>query len=88
MIIVGLIADLINLVPFVNILVTLIITPMLVIYFRLKKLPVHTSIATGLLELIPVLSILPGVTLGIIITILIDRLGPMLEEKASVSEVV
>jgi len=77
----GIVSDLINLIPFVNILVTLFVTPVIALYFRMKKLPVGASVVAGIIELIPGLSVIPAITFGIIITILIDRFAPVILEK-------
>ena len=77
----GIVSDLINLIPFVNILVSLFVTPVIALYFRMKKLPVGASVVAGIIELIPGLSVIPAITFGIIITILIDRFAPVILEK-------
>lgn len=75
LIIIGIFADLLNLIPIINILVNLIVAPSLGIYFRMKKIFLGPTIIAGVIEFIPVLSVIPGTTLGIIFTIFYDRFG-------------
>ncbi len=69
----AIIADLVNTIPVVNIfcaIVTLFITQ---IYFVLKGVKWGYNLAMELVEFIPVVSILPAVTAGIVITIFITN---------------
>lgn len=68
------IADLINWIPVINWLVTLITLPGFQFYFAMKGVKGAYSLGGNLIEMVPGLSILPGITAGIIATIMIDRL--------------
>ena len=78
---IALLADLINLVPFLNILITAVVEPSLGIYFRIKKLTIAPTVIATIIEFIPGLSAIPGITLGVIITILYDQFGAGVVEK-------
>ncbi len=70
----AIIADLINWIPIINWLVTLITLPGFQFYFAMKGVRGVYSLAGNLIEFVPVLSVLPAITAGIIATIIIDRL--------------
>ena len=67
------IADLINWIPVVNLLVTLITLPGFQLYFKMKGVKGTASKAANIIELVPFLSTLPAITTGVIITIILDR---------------
>ena len=71
----ALIADLINWIPIVNWLVTAVTLPGFQLYFRMKGVKGIWGLAGNLVELIPFLSVLPGITAGVVATIIIDRLA-------------
>ena len=71
----AIIADLINWIPIVNWVVTLITLPAFQLYFYLKGMRGIYSLVGNAIELVPVLSILPGVTTGIVLAIIFERLG-------------
>ena len=69
----ALISDLINWIPVLNLIVTFLTLPAFQLYFILKKAKGVYSLAGNLAELIPGISILPAVTLGVLTTILITN---------------
>jgi len=69
----AIILDLINWIPVINIITTVISTASFQLYYFFKGVRGYASLATNLLEFIPILSALPLITTGAIITILIDR---------------
>lgn len=71
----ALLADAINWIPVVNWFVTAITLPAFQIYFMMKGVRGIANIAGNLVELVPFLSFLPGVTAGVIATIIIDRVA-------------
>ena len=72
----ALIADLINWIPVVNWLVDLIELPGYWLYFRMKGVLTHGwLIGGGVVEAIPVLSVLPGTTASIVAIIIMDRVA-------------
>src|SRR3989344_6893565 len=75
------IADLINWIPVVNWVVTLITLPAFQLYFYLKGMRGIYSLVGNVIELVPVLSILPGVTTGIVLAIVFEKL-----EETSIGE--
>jgi len=87
LIVFAVLADLINWIPIVNILVTIIILPAFQFYFIIKGVRGTYSLMGQIMELIPVLSILPSITTGIIITIIIDYKGIKLNKIAKVNPV-
>src|SRR3989344_7668550 len=70
----AIIADLINWIPVVNWIVTLITLPAFQLYFYLKGMRGIYSLVGNAIELVPVLSILPGVTTGIVLAIVFEKL--------------
>ena len=77
----AIIADLINWIPVVNWIVTLITLPAFQLYFYLKGMRGIYSLVGNVIELVPVLSILPGVTTGIVLAIVFEKL-----EETSIGE--
>ncbi len=73
LIIVAVVADLIGLIPIVNIIGTLISLAITQAYFRIKGVKATASLVAQLIDLIPVLSILPATTTGVAIVLWIDR---------------
>jgi hypothetical protein len=73
LVLIALLADAINWIPVVNWVVTLITLPAFQLYFILKKVRGLYALAGNLIEFIPILSILPGVTAGVVGVILLDR---------------
>lgn len=73
LIVIAVISDLINWIPVVNIFVTLVTLPGFQFYFRYKGLKGTASLAANIIELIPFLSVLPAITTGVIIIIVLDR---------------
>ncbi len=67
------IADLTNWIPIWNIISAIITFFIFQLYFRSKGLPTAANIIAQLAELIPIVSILPLVTVGVLIVIWIDR---------------
>jgi len=83
----ALLADLLNWIPGINILITLITLPILQFYFIvIKRIKSYYSIAGNILELIPVLSILPAITGGVVATILLDRKKARSSHKSSLKK--
>lgn len=83
----ALIADFINWIPILNILTTIITLPALQFYLKAKGVRGTSGLIGNLLEFIPGLSILPGITGGVIATIIIDRIearaGKYIEKTAA-----
>lgn len=75
LIVFAIIADLINWIPIVNFLVTAVTLPGFQFYFKIKGVKGIYSLAGNLAELIPVVSILPAITAGVITTIIVDRVS-------------
>ncbi len=68
------ILDLISIIPILNIITAIIATGSIQLYYFIKGVPGwYASLAGDIIEYIPALSALPGITLGVIATILIDR---------------
>ena len=82
LIMVGLVADLINWVPIVNWVVAIFMFPITQIYFRMKGIRGNYSLISNLIELIPIVSVLPAYTIAMVATIYVDR-HPELLEKVS-----
>lgn len=74
LIVFAILADLINWIPILNWAVTIITLPSYQLYFYIKRMRGIHSLIGNLIELIPVLSVLPGITTGIVIAIIIDRM--------------
>src|SRR3989344_6404670 len=70
----AIIADLINWIPIVNWFVTLITLPAYQLYFYLKGMRGAYSLVGNLIELVPALSVLPGITTGVVLAIIFERL--------------
>ncbi len=73
LILAGIIADLINWIPVVNWVVAAVMFPITQIYFRIKGVRGHYALIGNILELIPVLSVLPAYTLAMAATVYLDR---------------
>jgi hypothetical protein len=69
----AIISDLINWIPVVNWIVTLVTLPGFQLYFYLRGVKGYAALAGNIIELIPFLSVLPCITVGVILVILIDR---------------
>lgn len=69
----ALIADFINMFPLFNWLVTVITLPAYQFYFRMKGIKGTYSLVGNLIELVPVLSILPALTTVVVATIIITN---------------
>ncbi|OGY68006.1 MAG: hypothetical protein A3I24_02980 [Candidatus Harrisonbacteria bacterium RIFCSPLOWO2_02_FULL_41_13b] len=68
------IADLINWIPVVNWFVTLITLPAYQLYFYLKGMRGIYSLGGNIIEFIPGVSVLPGITIGVVLAIIFERL--------------
>lgn len=71
----ALLADAINWIPFINLFVTMVTLPGFQFYFKMKGVRSGWSLGGNLAEFIPLVSFLPAVTAGVLITILIDHFG-------------
>ena len=69
----AIIADVINLIPFINILATIVTFTITQLYFRMKGVKATFNIIMQLLEFIPIVSVLPLTTAGVVVTIIIDH---------------
>ncbi len=69
----GIIADLLSIIPVVNILVAIVMGAITQIYFRFKNVASGASLVGSLIELFPVLSVIPAHIASILLTIYIDR---------------
>jgi hypothetical protein len=69
----AIIADLISLIPFINILSAIVTFFITQFYFRMKGLKTGVNMVMQLLEFIPILSVLPMATVGVVAVIVIDR---------------
>ena len=67
------IADLISIIPLMNWLVSVIMFPVTQFYLRLKGIKGMYMLIGNVIEVIPVLSALPGYTVAMAITIYVDR---------------
>lgn len=67
------IADLINWIPVLNWIVTLVTLPAYQIYFYMKGMRGIYTMTGNLIELIPALSALPGITTGVVVAVIADR---------------
>lgn len=73
LIIFALIADVINLIPLINILATVITFTLTQLYFRMKGIKATFNMVMQFLEFIPVISALPLTTVGVIVVIILDH---------------
>ncbi len=73
LIIVAIVADLVGLIPIVNIIGTLISLAITQAYFRIKGVKATANLVAQAIDLIPVLSILPATTVGVAIVLWLDR---------------
>ena len=73
LIVFAIIADLINWIPIINILTTIVTLPVFQFYFMIKGVKGIYSLAGNIAELIPGLSVLPAITAGVVTTIIVDR---------------
>ena len=78
MVALALIADLLNWIPVVNWLITAITLPSFQFYFKMKGIRSGWSLAGNLAEVLPLVSVLPLITAGVVITIIMDRLSEKL----------
>ena len=85
LIMVGLVADLINWVPIVNWVVAIFMFPITQIYFRMKGIRGNYSLICNLIELIPVVSVLPAYTTAMVATVYMDRHPELLEKVSKVA---
>lgn len=74
------IADLISIIPVINWLVSVVMFPVTQFYLRMKGIKGTYMLVGNVIELIPVLSVLPGYTTAMAITIYVDR-HPQLTAK-------
>lgn len=79
----GLIADIINWIPGINVLVGIVVFPITQLYFRAKEVKGTYSLVGNIIELIPFLSVLPAYTAAFAVTIYVDR-HPKVATKAVV----
>lgn len=78
----ALVADAVNWIPIINWFVTIVTLPGYWLYFKLKGVSGVWSMTGNLVELIPVVSIVPAITFGVLATILIDHFAPGELKKA------
>lgn len=83
LIIFALIADVLTLIPIINVFVTLTVSPVLYLYWKIKGVPAYPTLIAGAIEIIPVVSMLPSITAGILAVVLIDRFGASKLGKAA-----
>ena len=67
-------ADILNLIPFFNILVTIVTLFGFQLYFIMKGVVGGYNLAGNLIDIIPGLNFLPMVTAGVVATIIHDRI--------------
>ncbi|MBI2524340.1 hypothetical protein HYW11_04020 [Candidatus Peregrinibacteria bacterium] len=79
-------ADILSLLPIINVLVSLSVTPVLFCYYKIKRVKAYPSLIAGIMEIIPVLSLLPAFTAGVLAVVLIDRFGASRVGKAPQKE--
>lgn len=72
-ILVCILADIISIIPIVNWLVWIIMFPATWMYFKSKGVQSQTALVGSIIEVIPVLSVLPGYTVEMIMAIYMDR---------------
>lgn len=72
LIVFAIMADLVNWIPIVNILTTVVTLPVFQFYFRIKGVKSMYSLAGNLAEVIPFVSVLPAITAGVLVTIIVD----------------
>lgn len=68
------VCDMLNWIPLLNIIVTAVTLPAFQLYFMLRGIRGTYSLAGNLIELVPGLSVFPGLTAGIIITFIMHRI--------------
>jgi|SRR3989344_4168592 len=68
-------ADILSFIPIINIVMSLVVTPVLFVYYKIKRVPTYPTIIAGVIEVVPVLSMLPAFTAGVLAVILIDKFG-------------
>lgn len=71
----ALLADAVNWIPLGNFFVTAISLPAFQLYFKMKGVNGAWSFGGNLIEFIPVISAMPAVTAGVVVTIILDRTG-------------
>lgn len=72
-VLVCIIADIISIVPIINWIVWIIMFPATWMYFKSKGVQSQTALVGSIIEVIPVLSILPGYTVEMLVAIYMDR---------------
>lgn len=72
----ALLADAVNWAPIVNWIVTMVTLPGYQFYFKMRGVNGAWSLGGNLIELIPLVSMLPAVTAGVLATILFDHFAP------------
>ncbi len=73
-------ADIANVFPILNIFVTIVTLFVTQIYFKFKGVKSGFNLVMQLLEFIPFLSIIPMMTMGVLVTIIMAN-NPRLDEK-------
>ncbi len=71
--IVCLIADLLSIIPVINWVVWIIMAPSLWLYFKMKGIPRRYALIGIIIEVIPIISILPGYTVEWLVAVYMDR---------------
>ncbi len=66
-------ADILDIIPALNVLVGVVMIPLSYLYCLFRGVPNGRLLITGLLGIIPVLSILPNYTVGFLLTVYQDR---------------
>ncbi len=72
-IILAVIADLLSIIPVVNWIVWIIMVPATWLYFKMKGVQSKYAAIGSIIEVIPVISALPGYTVEMIVAIYMDR---------------
>ncbi|OGJ57329.1 hypothetical protein A3H22_00410 [Candidatus Peribacteria bacterium RIFCSPLOWO2_12_FULL_55_15] len=67
-------ADLFSLLPIINVLVSLVVSPILYLYWKIKRVPAFPTVIAGTIELFPLISMLPAFTAGVLAVVLMDRM--------------
>jgi hypothetical protein len=80
----AIIADLVNWIPGVNIIATIITFAIFQGYFRIKQIPGAYGLVGNVAEFVPGLSVAPWITIAVLITIFVDKNpGSWLGKKVS-----
>ncbi len=78
----ALIADLINWIPVINIITTVVTAAFFQFYFFIRKVKgAQWSLIGNIIEFIPVASVLPAITAGVVGTIIADRIQAKIDNK-------